>query len=257
MLQAPKRCIFLELFSGSGRLSKALRRRVKHRFHVVEIDIASDASHDLSKRALQDFILLLISLDKIAGVWMGTPCTSWSRARRNDGKGPSPLRSDSQLWGLDNLSTSDQDRVRLGNNLAKFSLRVFKMCWQARIPAAIENPSSSRFWLIPKVAHLLIHDRTSMHVTDYCQDGTPWRKRTKVLTCHLDFSLVLRLCQGCRGICSRTHRAHTQLCGQVNRQFLTLIAQPYPTKLCNRIAVVFHNALMERLSRPMMKLLGF
>ena len=257
MLQAPKRCIFLELFSGSGRLSKALRRRVKHRFHVVEIDIASDASHDLSKRALQDFILLLISLDKIAGVWMGTPCTSWSRARRNDGKGPSPLRSDSQLWGLDNLSTSDQDRVRLGNNLAKFSLRVFKMCWQARIPAAIENPSSSRFWLIPKVAHLLIHDRTSMHVTDYCQDGTPWRKRTKVLTCHLDFSLVPRLCQGCRGICSRTHRAHTQLCGQVNRQFLTLIAQPYPTKLCNRIAVVFHNALMERLSRPMMKLLGF
>lgn len=53
MLKAPKRSVIIELFSGSGRLSKAIRRRVYGIFTVVELDI--EARHDLTKRALQNF----------------------------------------------------------------------------------------------------------------------------------------------------------------------------------------------------------
>ena len=257
MLKAPKRSIFLELFSGSGRLSKAIRHRSHRTFQVVEIDIETDPQHDLSKRALQNFLVLLIKLDKIAAVWMDTPCTSWSLARRNDGQGPPPLRSDEQLWGLSGLSLKDKERVRLGNNLARFSFRIFRFCHQLCIPAAIENPSTSRLWLIRPAQQIQSYPDVHLHVTDYCQDGTPWRKRTKVLTCHIDFSLVPRLCTSHKGICSHTNKPHVQLCGQQYGQFLTLLAQPYPKKLCNRIATVFHSAMLESLSRPMMKLVGF
>ena len=130
-------------------------------------------------------------------------------------------------------------------NLARFSVRVFKVCFQFGVPVGLENPHTSRLWLIPQLVKLSCNPSVHVCVTDYCQDGTPWRKRTRILYSNEDFSLVGRLCCGKHGICSRSQQPHVQLVGQQGGQFLTLQAQPYPTKLCNRVAGRFHNAIFD------------
>eukprot|EP00973_Karenia_brevis_P014677 2002158-Karenia_brevis.AAC.1 len=48
----------------------------------------------------------------VVGVSIGLLCKSWSGARRNDGRGPGPLRDDGEfLMGLPNLSKTDQEKV--------------------------------------------------------------------------------------------------------------------------------------------------
>lgn len=257
MQKAPKNSLFLELFSGKAGMSRAMKHRLSRRFSVVSIDIINNGEHDLAKKSFQRFILHLIHSQQVAGVWLGTPCTSWSRARRNDGHGPPPLRSDAQLWGLRNLTAEDQARVDLGNKLARFSFKVFQDCVLFDVPVALENPFTSRLWLLPVVRKLCQHPSVSFCVTDYCQDGAPWRKRTRVLFSHVDLSHAGQLCEGARGVCSRTHKRHVQLSGTLNGKFLTLIAQPYPKNFCRRVATAFSHAMFHRLSRPLMTSLGF
>lgn len=72
---------------------------------------------------------------------------------------------------------------------------------------------------------------------------------------HVDLHHVGRLCSGKHGIYSRSGNAHVQLVGQSGGQFLTLQAQPYPKKLCSRIACRFQHAVFDFLSRPISKLL--
>ena len=106
--------------------------------------------------------------------WLRTPCTSWSRARRNDGHGLPPLRSDAQLWGLRNLTAQDEARVDTGNSLARFSFKVFQDCVLFDVPVALENPSTSRLCLLPVVCKVCKNPSVSFCVKDYCQDGAPW-----------------------------------------------------------------------------------
>ena len=70
--------IFLELFSGSGNLSKALRRL---RLDSSEVEILKDNRFDLSRRPVQLSVLRFIREGRVWGVHCGTPCTIWSQAR--------------------------------------------------------------------------------------------------------------------------------------------------------------------------------
>lgn len=77
---------------------------------------------------------------------MGTPCTTWSRARKDDG-GPPPLRDDAEfLWGFHNLSPSDQRKIEDGNQLLHCSVRVAELCTKLLVPWVLENPASSRIF---------------------------------------------------------------------------------------------------------------
>ena len=157
---------------------------------------------DLSKRRLQQQLLTFIKHNNVQFVWLGTPCNSWSRARRNDGRGPGPLRDDAQfLYGFPSLCPRDFDKVRLGNCLMRFSARVFRLCLDLQIPVILENPHTSRLWLAPPIKHLLQHGKVDACYTDYCQEGTPWRKRTRLMFAHVNLRPCLRQCQGARGIC--------------------------------------------------------
>ena len=259
LFKEPRRSVFLELFSGSGGVSKALKVRHVSRLSICEIDVELDPLHDLCKKSLQSFILLLIHCDKIAGVWLGTPRTSWCRACRNDGREPWPLRSDEALWGLSNLCDRDQERVREANALARFSFRVFEICRRFGVPVALEHPATSRLWLVPQVQRLLGQPNVQLSVTDFCQDGVPWRKRTKVLSAHVDFRSVPRLCTGKHGFCSHTHcgthHKHVHLVGTCDKGFLTRVAQTYPRNFCRRVATCFEQAIYAQRSRPIYKLL--
>ena len=240
--------IGLELFSGCGHFSRAVRRRLK-KVWCAEVDIIHGPQFDMTLPRYQRHIIEMIRSGRVGFVWLGTPCNSWSRARRNDGRGPGPLRDDHQyLLGLPHLSEKDQLKVRVGNTLMRFTAKIFRMCLEFNIPVALENPHTSRLWLTPSIQYLLRHRHTEHAYTDFCQDGMPFRKRTRLLWANVDLRPALRPCTGARGFCSRTHERHQQLAGSQGGQFLTLLAQPYPHALCRRLALCFEQAVMERLA---------
>lgn len=239
----------LELFSGSGHFSKAMRKRCRGLL-CVEVDFSHGPQFDLSKKKVQDELIKLILSGDVKFVWMGTPCNSWSRARRWDGRGPGPLRDDHQfLMGFSDLPPHDLEKIRLGNILMKFSAKIFRICLKQGIPVAIENPRTSRLWLAPPVRHLLFHRDCQVDFTDFCQDKTPWRKRTQVLWSHVDLRPTLRKCTGARGWCSQSGERHCQLQGTCNGTFMTLLAQPYPHAWCNRLATAFQWAILNKASQ--------
>ena len=91
----------LEFFAGTARIFSALR---KERIPCFPIDIALFRSHNVLDPPITHTLLNWTSSGRISLVWLGMPCTTFSRARRDDGVGPMPLHDDNHLWGLPILS---------------------------------------------------------------------------------------------------------------------------------------------------------
>ena len=65
------RRVFLELFSGSGSLSRAVER---HGLGAVRLDILNDPLLDLTNVKVFNTLKGWITGGLIAGIWSGTPC---------------------------------------------------------------------------------------------------------------------------------------------------------------------------------------
>ena len=224
----------LELFAVSARLSKALS---KLNWHVEAWDINFSSACDLSKVSIVNNLIDRIKSGAIHFVHFGLPCNTWSRARRNDGRGPGPLRDDAAfLMGFPHLSAVDLHKVKLGNVLLLHTVRLIRACQQAQVCWTLENPKTSRVWLTRQLRRL-----KNCHFThvDFCQYNLPWRKSTRFLCCD-QLNFTLRCCSGPRGICSRTRAPHLVLAGTHNGQFLTKLAEPYPWAMVRTIATAIH-----------------
>eukprot|EP00972_Heterocapsa_arctica_P041273 6086497-Heterocapsa_arctica.AAC.1 len=62
---------------------------------------------------------------------------------------PPPLRSRDSPRGLTNLNEKDQERVRVGNLLLKFSCGLMRLGRRMMIHCTLENPHTSRAWITP------------------------------------------------------------------------------------------------------------
>ena len=102
-------------------------------------------------------------------------------------------------------------------------------------PCVLENPCCSLLWWAPPLKPLLSIAQSIN--TDYCQHGTPWRKRTRfsMWNCACAEHLSL-LCSSRGGICSRTGKPHVKLEGwdKVRKVRRTKLAEPYPKPLCKK-----------------------
>ena len=103
---------FLETIAGQAGLSQAVSARSIPIFPPIEIEINEFVfqSVDLLDPTVLSHIKFLIKEGWLLGIHFGTPCSSYSRARKNDG-GPPPLRSASSLWGLTGLKDKDREKV--------------------------------------------------------------------------------------------------------------------------------------------------
>ena len=235
----------LELFAGSAHFTQAWHReRLLKNVPMFPVDVKAGDDHDLLLRKSQKRVLGWIAGHRVAAVWLGTPCTSFSRAR-DVPPGPPPLRSDARPYGLAGLSANDVLKVAVGNQLAWFSVRVMEACRKHNVPMALENPYTAWLWLLAGFKRLKRAPGMSFGYTDYCQDGTPWRKRTGILFSHVDLVPSFKHCCG-HGTCSRSGKPHVQLRGAIGNKWATLVAEPYPGSLCRRWAGAFGNALVAR-----------
>eukprot|EP00972_Heterocapsa_arctica_P061175 9020717-Heterocapsa_arctica.AAC.1 len=81
---------------------------------------------------------------EIVGLGIDMPCQSFTRAGRNDGKAPGPLRSDEQPEGLQGLPAHDRENIRVGNiSLTLYNI-LLRAAFNAGIPVYLENPHTSR-----------------------------------------------------------------------------------------------------------------
>lgn len=235
----PKR-FALELFAGTARITSALQ---DEGIHTYAIDTCISSSHNVLDMKVANHIFNIIASGVVLLVWLGMPCTTFSRARRHDGLGPGPLRDSCNLWGLPHLKLHDQKKLNEGNKLFWFTRHILRLCVLHRVPFVLENPLTSMVWELPPLLALKKSSEAKYCDLDFCQYGERWRKPTRLMYYGIDISSLSRVCTG-HLVCSRSHRQHIALKGRdATGMFLTLRAQPYPFELCKCFASVAARAL--------------
>ena len=219
--------VFLEIFAGSGRVCRMLRKQ-GHAALALEIRHGLKVNV-LSKRVLR-FLLRRIRSGAVAGIWMGTPCSSFSLARRGRGGSPGgPLRLIGKyILGHPKALRRPKDRkkIKLGNKCASYSARYAKAAHNAGIPWGLENPSGSRIWHHPAIANLGAMGSVERRVSHMCAYGCPWKKPTAVLCGHCRGAGLQKQCHGCQ--------KHVILQG-ANK---TALAQVYPLKFAKEASQI-------------------
>ena len=229
---------YLDLFSGAGRVAKALRRAGQP---AEELDILLSAEHDVTRKSVLDGLLRRVRLRLVRAALIAAPCTTFSRARRCPTAGrPGPLRSSELPWGLPRSAMSEKDQARLdnGNAIMRATLTFLQCCVRCKVPFILENPQSSIMWWLPEIIELAAVPQAQFVVTHFCQWGTPWKKATKFLCyrCPTAEANLNRLCHARGCICSRTQQPHVVLSGANKGGILwTRLAQPYPTPLAKAL----------------------
>ena len=241
--------VVLEIFSGSGHLARAFRRQG---IAALSIDICHGIHHDVLNSSVSELIHQWIRSRCVLLVWLGTPCSSWSRARCNGGAGwPGLLRNNQNIMGLEGFSNKDQGKIQFGNRTMAFSASVVQLAVRLGIPTGLENPATSMLCYAPDIVACLQLPHSKQVNIDFCAFGTPWRKRTKLAFWHVpDVSPSFgHICSSTGGRCDYSGCKHAVLKGTTHRVFWTLLAQPYPKKLCTKIAHVPHPRVQTRIRR--------
>lgn len=122
----------LYLFSGARRqtsFANNLRREAKrHGFtvQVDEVDITFGQDHDLSVEQNRSEILKRLEDGFYDGVICTPPCSTYTRVRMANMRGPPPLRSKEFPSGFQWLSDKNKREADLGTLLVDFTLQVFQ-----------------------------------------------------------------------------------------------------------------------------------
>ncbi|CAK0897757.1 unnamed protein product, partial [Prorocentrum cordatum] len=162
-----RRFVFVELFCGAGCITASLKA---DGFSAIGFDIGRGAHENHLVHEFFEVLQGWITSGCIAGIWLGTPCTTWSQALRR------PLRSRRHPMGLPGLSVGEQARLEVGNLTFKFSCKVIRLAVKWNIAVYLENPAGSLMWHAPELARLLHAPCAQKIQLHMCQFGAPWRK---------------------------------------------------------------------------------
>jgi len=230
-MQVPSGKFFLEIFAGAAGLTQAISARGMQVLAPIEIEpnqFVIESVNFLDPKVFQH-IELLIDRGVISFIHFGTPCSSFSVARKNDG-GPPPLRDAVHLWGLPGLSPKDHEKVLLGNKFMELTARLARHCSAPGVAWSIENPASSFLWAIPPMVDLQQSLGVKLFWLDMCRFGSKHKKPTAVLST-IDLAAMALQCD--KDV--RPH-VHEPLTGTIivdgRKIFRTRLAQVYPVRLC-------------------------
>ena len=244
-------CLFVEVFSGSCRLSKACHS-LDFRCTAIDKDPGRSENFpvyicDITNE--EQFLNLRTYLEKersaILHAHFAPSCGTASRARERPIPGfktaPKPLRSDAHPDGLPNLSESEHQRVSEANrSYAAMSQLIFVLV-ELGVSISIENPRNSLLWKTSFLKHLL-GKLPTYHVCTFhhCMHGGKRDKDTAWYSFNprdpqrdLFASLALK--------CNKQHqhapwKPYVDASGK--RIFPTADEAAYPHLLCERVAYI-------------------
>ena len=212
--------VFIEIFSGSGRLASAVHKQDGRPFcGTSTLAQSMTCLHEETR---------VSSLDGCGPVspmegHVCTPCSSFARAR-DWRPGPPPLRSDSLPSRLPGLSDADQEKVLVGNSL---------FCAVCHYAYSLHMRESSYIQIMVVSTHARL-----------CIVRVACRGKIYTLLGHLNLDCLYPCqCNGSkRGRCRSTGRAHIPLARQnAQVQWLTKVTEPCLKSSCRMFAVAFHH----------------
>ena len=113
----------LYLFSGADRpssLAASLLEMEKiygAKVRVEMIDIVRSEAHDLSKNEVRESFKTRIQAGEFEAVIVTPPCSTWTRVRMANQRGPRPVRDMQHPWGFPWLSNGAKQEADLGSLL--------------------------------------------------------------------------------------------------------------------------------------------
>ena len=254
----------MELFSGSGHLSAAMKKRgfsvfpVDHEFNTHKTAV-STVCLNLQDAKSQALVESMVTQTKPAAVHLGLPCGTCSRARdkplpphlRTQFHDPPPLRDANHLLGFPTLTGTQALKVNIANDLYRWGVRMLYLCWKGGIHVSIENPERSWLW---GVLTLLVKeyedpeflrwfeglDRVTFHM---CMHGGSRAKNTRLLATK---GLYTQLAAPCDGQHQHAPWGITKIGNSLH--YDTAAEAEYPHLLCQRMADLLAEAV--ELPRP-------
>ena len=202
----------LYLFSGTQRKSSvtSVLQELCHQKGIQcvvhDIDIQNSPEWDLAKGSVQQSLLQRIKAGEFDAVLITPPCSTWSRVRGANCRGPPMIRSRQYVWGFPWLSGRHMKDAELGNLLIHFMLDVMETLEQHPISAngktvivfgerpedlgvayreedgMLMDPAS--IWQLPRLqACVRASSPLSLFtvVFNQCCLGAPYRKPTRLL----------------------------------------------------------------------------
>ena len=226
---------FLEIFSGTANLTQAMRRLGLPTLPPVDITVCEHVptAFDVVDADQWSFIMELVRAGAVRFLHCGTPCNTFSSARKDDG-GPPPLRSSVEPLGRSDLSADNKALVFLGNLFLMRSIEACSAVFLQGGDFSIENPEFSLLWKTPPLQAFAKAHRAKLVDFDQCMFGAPSVKPTRLMVSHSALAVLQRRCQG-------GHK-HVRLTGKVWSDFFhawvfrTKLAQVYPDDLCQQFA---------------------
>ena len=202
----------LYLFAGAERKTSVvamLRKMAAKRgwdVDATEVDIKRGLENDLTSQQLQDKILLQVSQGQFHVIICTPPCSTWSRVRCANMRGPPTLRTAQYVWGFPWVKEKYKVELELGNTLVKFSIQVWSLAARTRfssdgfkififgehpedLGAVIREEDKTKLvpasiWQLDSIRNMVqAHDNELGTVAiSQCCWGTPWRKPTRLIS---------------------------------------------------------------------------
>ena len=125
-------CKVLYIFAGEkrqGTIGDFLQQRhrvASYKLDIQEVDILQDRGHDVAQIHVQQALLKSLAEGKIDVLVITPPCSTWSRVRVANLKGPPPLRDYNYPWGYPWLAERWQTDLKLGNLLVLFTIEALR-----------------------------------------------------------------------------------------------------------------------------------
>ena len=191
---------------------------------------------------------------RVGFISFAIPCGSFSILRI---RGKSTSRSKSRPWGLGTCAGE-----KLGNRLAKLTLKLIGLCLQHHVLWVVENPRSSRLFILPQFEKLMMRTDVEVVDLDMCQFGLcdpvsmlKFRKATRLVGNVPGLSSLSRKCPG-----DHKHQ-HVEDSVVVEGRSVkrSKLAGEYPKEYCRALATLVRKAVnaaaLSRATRHDRKLL--
>ena len=163
-----KKQVFLDLFSGTCGIASSSKRLG---YGCLSFDINHGEEFDLLRPCVLNLIIGWTRAGIVIGAIFGTPCSSFSRARRGKPDKPDSgrlLRNEGHPWGLPGLSPKELLVASIGNATARSSFRLIREFERLGIPCLLENPVSSQLFYLPPLRRLMKLSSCHFISTDMC-----------------------------------------------------------------------------------------